>query len=143
MAVIWSGTDLLNPLEAVPLTIDVVAVLSAVLFARRGTPHALRRIIAIYLALFALAMVFAFAVPDEFGFSFIPAWLLAAPWTFLIPHSTQQILPPSSNGNHFGIFPLSSLLNAFVLFLIGRLSYPKPATSLSGDTRRRGVSPKP
>ena len=127
MAIAWSGTDLLNPLEAVPLAIDAVAVFSVILFARRGTPHILRRVVGIYLAVFALAMVCAFTVPDEFGFSFIPAWFLAAPWTFLLPRSIQQILPPSSNGNHFGIFPLSALLNSLILFLVGQLSYPKHA----------------
>ena len=129
MAVAWSGTDRLSPLEAVPLAIVAVTVLSAILFARRGTPQILRRFIGIYLSLFALAVVFAFAVPDEFGFSFIPAWFLAEPWTILIPPSAQNILLPSSNGNHFGIFPLSALLNSVILFGIGQVSYPKHATT--------------
>ncbi len=143
MALAWSGTDRLNPLEAVPLAIDVAAVVSVVLLARRRKARVVRRVVAIYLVSFALALVLAFASRDEFGFSFIPAFFLATPWTFLIPPSVQNILPPSFHGSHFGIFALAALLNCLTLFLIGQLSYPKHATTLSGDTRRRGVSRQP
>ncbi len=143
MAIVWSGTDLLNPLEAVPLAIVAAAVVSIVILARRRKRRVIHRVAGVYLICFALALVLAFASRDEFGFSFIPTILLAAPWTFLIPPSIQNILPPSFHGSHFGIFPLAALLNCLTLFLIGRVSYPKHATTLSGDPRRRGVSPKP
>ena len=128
-------SDLLNPLELVPILILIGEVVATGYLSRRRVKRRLSWVLGSYLVFVVAAVAFAIFVPDEFGFSFIPALFITGPWSWVLaklPGSLLTKLPPSLAGNHYGIFPLGALLNCVLFYLIDRLSYSKHDTEVSG-----------
>ena len=123
-------SDLLNPLELVPILILAAEVAATVYLSRRRVKRRLFWVLGSYLLFVVAAVALAFSVPDEFGFSFIPALFITGPWSWVLPGSITTKLPPSIAGNHYGSLPLGALLNCGLFYLIDRFSYPKHSVQL-------------
>ncbi len=122
-----SLSDLLNPLESVPLGILAAEIAATITLSRRRINRRLLFVIGSYLLCVAAALAFGLIVHDEFGYGFIPLLVLTVPWQLL-----HIRLPQSAFATDIAQMAFGLAFNCALFYLIGRLSYPKHATTLSG-----------
>ncbi len=113
-------TDLLNPLFLLLYLLLAAEFAATVVFSRRKVRHRRVYVLASYLVLLGIAVLFAVIRPDEFGFGWIPLIVLTRPGSAL--------------GANFLVWgALGAALNCTLFLLLDWLVYPLHSIDPSGQ----------
>jgi hypothetical protein len=107
-----------------PVFILVAEIVATVYLSQKQVKRRRLMVIGSYLFFVAMAVAFALLAHDEFGYSFVPAILITAPWYF-IPGFGSPFFPVE--------ILLGIIVNCAVFLVIDQLSYPKRFAKLQGQ----------